>query len=347
VQVTLATTTQFAQLAYTDDGTEPSTVLPIQPPTRTYNTPFTLSSSRTIRAKGYRTLFLESETASADFVFRCATPAFAQESGSYVDTVVVELSTETAGGNTTIRYTLDGSDPTESSSAYSGPLGLGVGSYSVRARVFRFNFLPSDIASAEYVVSAQAVAPAIMQQPQSQSVAEGTTATFEVEATGTPVPSYQWQRNGVDLPGENSSALVLENAQVGDAGDYAVVVSNSAGSVTSSTVTLTVTPTTEVREMSGLPIPTEYALETNYPNPFNPSTVIRYAIPQAGQVRLEIYNAAGQRVRMLVDAAQAPGRYEATWDGRNEAGYTVASGIYVYRLAAQGFSQTRKMVLVK
>ena len=347
VQVTLATTTQFAQLAYTDDGTEPSTVLPIQLPTRTYNAPFTLSSSRTIKAKGYRTLFLESATATADFVFQCAMPAFAQESGPYVDTVVVELSTETSGGNTTIRYTLDGSDPTESSTAYSGPFGLGLGSYSVRARVFRFNFLPSEISSAEYVVNAQAVAPAITQQPQSQSVAEGTTATFEVEASGTPAPRYQWQRNGVDLPGETATSLVLENAQLGDAGDYAVVVTNSAGSVTSNSVTLTVTPTTDVREMSGQPIPTAYALHANYPNPFNPSTVIRYAIPQTGQVRLEIYNAAGQRVRTLVDAAQAPGHYEATWDGRNEAGYTVASGIYVYRLAAQGFSQTRKMVLVK
>ena len=115
----------------------------------------------------------------------------------------------------------------------------------------------------------------------------------------------------------------------------------------STVATLAVSPTTDVRALDGQPIPTEYTLHANYPNPFNPSTVIRYAVPQAGEVRLEIYNVAGQRVRTLVSTVQQPGHYEAVWDARNESGTTVASGIYVYRLASGTFAQTRKMLLLK
>ena len=160
VQVTLATTTQSALIAYTDDGTDPSTVLPILPPTRNYNGNLTLSSSKTIKAKGYRPFFLESGLAAADFVFQCGKPVFAASSGDYVDSVVVSLTSETTGGNTKIRYALDGSDPTESSTEYGGPFALGIGNHSVRARVFRLNFQPSTVASAEYSVAAVAVGAA-------------------------------------------------------------------------------------------------------------------------------------------------------------------------------------------
>ncbi|MFQ5511492.1 MAG: FlgD immunoglobulin-like domain containing protein [Candidatus Krumholzibacteriia bacterium] len=90
-------------------------------------------------------------------------------------------------------------------------------------------------------------------------------------------------------------------------------------------------------------------LEPNYPNPFNPVTTIRYAIKERGHVSLRIYNAAGQLVRTLVNEVQTPlaGGFETTWDGRNNAGQFVSSGVYFYKMVAGGFSQTRKMVLLK
>ncbi len=85
----------------------------------------------------------------------------------------------------------------------------------------------------------------------------------------------------------------------------------------------------------------------NYPNPFNPSTTIRYGLSQPGLVSLRVYNILGQLVRTIVDEHQLGGYHEAVWDGRNEVGATVASGIYVYRMTAASFVETRRMLLVK
>ncbi|HSQ75428.1 MAG TPA: chitobiase/beta-hexosaminidase C-terminal domain-containing protein, partial [Bacteroidota bacterium] len=93
VQVTLATPTQFAQLVYTDDDTQPSTVIPITLPSRTYSSPFTLNSSKTIRAKGYRTFFEQSPEVSAEFEFTCAVPVIAPVTGAAFDSLVVTFTT--------------------------------------------------------------------------------------------------------------------------------------------------------------------------------------------------------------------------------------------------------------
>lgn len=95
--------------------------------------------------------------------------------------------------------------------------------------------------------------------------------------------------------------------------------------------------------------PPIFALEQNVPNPFNPVTTIRYSIPEAGRVRLIIYNAAGQLVRTLVDEEQAPraGEYAVTWNGANDAGRPVASGVYFCRLSLKVYSQTKKMVVLR
>lgn len=107
-----------------------------------------------------------------------------------------------------------------------------------------------------------------------------------------------------------------------------------------------------------LPVPTgiddnspQFAsyLDDNYPNPFNPTTTIRYGLEQRGQVSLIVYNAAGQRVRTLVDEAQSPRAegFRVEWDGTSDAGNSVASGVYFYRLVTKNFELTKKMVLLK
>lgn len=102
------------------------------------------------------------------------------------------------------------------------------------------------------------------------------------------------------------------------------------------------------------PAPAQFSLLQNYPNPFNPTTSIDYQLPQASLVKLEIYNALGQKVRTLVNATLQPGRYTAVWDARNDAGALVGSGIYIYRLQAStpsgkagGFTKVQKMILMK
>jgi photosystem II stability/assembly factor-like uncharacterized protein len=101
------------------------------------------------------------------------------------------------------------------------------------------------------------------------------------------------------------------------------------------------------------PLPQDFSLLQNYPNPFNPTTTIRYALPEAARVNLSIYNMLGQRVATLTEEAQNAGYHEAIWDGRNEAGVPVASGVYFYRMDATPssggapFIHLKKMVLLK
>ena len=94
-------------------------------------------------------------------------------------------------------------------------------------------------------------------------------------------------------------------------------------------------------------IPTAYALNANYPNPFNPTTNISFALPVDSRVSLKIYNVAGQLVRTLVNETMAAGIHTVTWDGANSNGEKVASGIYFYQLSAENYTQTRKMCLMK
>lgn len=93
--------------------------------------------------------------------------------------------------------------------------------------------------------------------------------------------------------------------------------------------------------------PETLALYPNTPNPFNPSTLITYRLPEPGQVDLTIYNLLGQQVRVLVRDHQSQGRYEVLWDGRDGIGSFVSSGVYFYRLAHQGGVLINRMLLVK
>jgi len=90
-----------------------------------------------------------------------------------------------------------------------------------------------------------------------------------------------------------------------------------------------------------------FGLEQNTPNPFNPTTTIRYSLAKRTRVSLAIYDVAGRRVRRLVDGEQAASIYVAEWDGTNDRGQRVASGVYFYRLVAGSFRDTKKMVLLK
>ena len=88
-------------------------------------------------------------------------------------------------------------------------------------------------------------------------------------------------------------------------------------------------------------------MEPNYPNPFNASTDIRYALPRESRIELVIYDLLGRRVRMVADGTQRAGWHTARWDGRDDEGYSVASGCYLYRLQAGTFSESKTMTLVK
>ena len=104
-------------------------------------------------------------------------------------------------------------------------------------------------------------------------------------------------------------------------------------------------PLTEAYEET---LPAAFSLEQNFPNPFNSSTVINFDVPQAADVAMEVYNLAGQKVAILVDGVRQAGSYQIQWDGKDDAGHELASGVYMYRVRSDGVElATRKLLMLR
>jgi hypothetical protein len=133
----------------------------------------------------------------------------------------------------------------------------------------------------------------------------------------------------LDAKAENLSALRIKDAVLADRNGCVVPVK--------------IVTEEEVQKQR----PASFSLSQNYPNPFNPQTQIRYALPADCHVKLTIYNLLGQKVKVLVDKHQSAGYKTVHWDGKDERGDDVASGIYFYRIQAGEFMQAKKMLLLK
>ncbi len=107
------------------------------------------------------------------------------------------------------------------------------------------------------------------------------------------------------------------------------------------------TSPTDISEPIADIIPEEYYLGQNFPNPFNPTTSIEYALPSRSQVTISVYNLLGQKISTIVDEVKSPGAHSAVWDGRDSDGNEVASGIYFYQIRAGDFVESKKMLLLK
>lgn len=151
--------------------------------------------------------------------------------------------------------------------------------------------------------------------------------------------------NGVYLSTNNGTNWFIKNQGLATVPHIeALLVTGNyiyAGTYGQSVWRRTITDIIEVRNIS-TEIPSDYSLSQNFPNPFNPSTGIRYAIPKDGTVTLKVFDALGREIETLVSERQQAGTYEATF---NAADYT--SGTYFYRLTSGSYSETRKMILIK
>jgi hypothetical protein len=104
---------------------------------------------------------------------------------------------------------------------------------------------------------------------------------------------------------------------------------------------------TGVKGSEAASVPLKFELSQNYPNPFNPTTKINFEIPKALQTKLVVYDILGREVRTIVNEEMHAGSHVVTWDGRNNAGFNVGSGVYMYKLTAGTMSKTQKMMLLK
>jgi hypothetical protein len=133
---------------------------------------------------------------------------------------------------------------------------------------------------------------------------------------------------------------VSENAKSGDQGEL-----NLVWMQTDENEPMVLNQVTEVS--IGTSIPSQFYLAQNHPNPFNPETKIEFTIPMEGRVNLSVYNLLGQKIATLVDEYLSAGIHQAIWQGKDDSGNPVASGIYFYRLVAGEYSDFKKMVLLK
>lgn len=104
---------------------------------------------------------------------------------------------------------------------------------------------------------------------------------------------------------------------------------------------------TDVEDTNTISLPKEISLGQNYPNPFNPTTTIRFEISDRQQISLKVYNVLGQVVKTLVNETKAPGVYYQIWDGKDDNGQKVSSGVYFYKLNVGNVSKTKKMMMLK
>jgi len=292
----------------------------------------------------------------ASRVIKTTDPAI-QNVGDVIDDNIIYLSVlsttemETYQGDT-------GAKPKLSMKGGAKPTGAGVS-----------DFTPNYVASISNVTVSDAVPPEIMAADMpSRTVLQ----LFMSEPFKTPLTAFNlnflwlvgtektaWEGQSVNFT-QDPTNLSMYNVQVLSPGvpyDSPATIAFKLGATlkdaNSVTVvlavgdTISVTPPTAVG-VDVAAVPAEFGLSKNFPNPFNPTTTINYDIADdGGLVSLVIYNMTGQKVRTLVSEVKAPGYYTVTWDGMDESGASVSSGIYLYKLVCGSFSQIEKMTMVK
>ncbi|MEJ2627286.1 MAG: T9SS type A sorting domain-containing protein [bacterium] len=183
---------------------------------------------------------------------------------------------------------------------------------------------------------------------QDTSIEKGSTLELSVNVGGT-ANQYQWMKDGEVIPGANYSSYAIDAVESADEGSYICKISNTIATeltLYSRPINLTVSSEVGIIDHS-ISNTKVFALYQNYPNPFNSSTVIKYNLPKATKVVLRIYNLFGQEIKTLVNELQTSGRKKIIWNGLNEQGKKVTSGIYLYVIKTESFTKSNKMIIMK
>jgi len=180
------------------------------------------------------------------------------------------------------------------------------------------------------------------------TASQNNIVAFQVRAadpSGSAV-SYTWKLNGavVKGPSADSTYSVRFTDPHGTAKVvtciYTTIIANLSDSTTWN---FTITGVNDP-----VPVPNDFALGQNYPNPFNPTTIISYSLPKEAPVTFEVYNMLGVKVRTLLSGeTRSAGTYTLSWDGRNDAGVSMPSGVYLYRVVAGSYMASKKMTMLK
>ncbi len=184
----------------------------------------------------------------------------------------------------------------------------------------------------------------------------GTVTTYEIRYSNDSLTDANWESATVfafpptPLPSGLPQSATLPNLTPGSTYYVAMKAWDDAGNSSPMSNCDTAVAKLDIslgNDETDDGLPKEYVLAQNYPNPFNPTTQISVSLPRAGATSLTVFNSAGQQVATLLDGTLSAGEHTVEWDGTDDRGRHVATGVYYYRLAAGDFVQTRKMMLLK
>lgn len=189
------------------------------------------------------------------------------------------------------------------------------------------------------------------------SVGELFTASYEwciqAQVNYADDPSLSWlsvdPSSGELSYNESDSIIILMDAtEFSDNGVYVgkILINHNGGDPDTVNITMNVSTTTDIDE-SKVSVPETFRIYQNFPNPFNPYTMIRYDIPKSTKVKIDIYDTRGNNIRTLANENKKAGSHFEKWDAKDEYGKEVANGAYFYTISAQGNSQTKKMLFIK
>jgi hypothetical protein len=166
---------------------------------------------------------------------------------------------------------------------------------------------------------------------------------------GGSANEYQWLKDGVEIESANSDSYAITSADSGDIGRYVCRITNTIATelaLYSRPIHVVFEGTVGI-DNERAAFPGVYDLKQNYPNPFNPVTTIGYDLPEAVFVRIEITDVLGRTVKTLVSGDRQPGHYQITWNGADDNGFAVSSGLYFYTMRSKDHIRTKKLLLLR
>jgi len=195
-------------------------------------------------------------------------------------------------------------------------------------------------ASGKIVLAWKYIQGAAFSKPTSFKIRVGTSTNADGSIANPVVTTVTYVENQIDYT--NEQALVHGTTYY-----WKVLPSNANGDAADAEVwSFTTEPQVAIDSNSNL-IPLDYVIEQNFPNPFNPETSITFGLPKESKVRIDIYNVLGQLTATLINETQSAGYHTIKWNGRDQFDNPMKSGIYLYRISTDGYTQTRRMILMK
>ena len=180
---------------------------------------------------------------------------------------------------------------------------------------------------------------------------DGDTITYSWSGTGSFEPlnslGISVETNELSIPYTQISQVMQDSSVQTLTGTWTVTATDGEFDVPAQFIFLLTIDATALSVLAESALPEKFVLYQNYPNPFNPVTFIAYDLPERAEVAVSIYTLSGQLVRQFNPGIYEPGHYRFSWNGLNDRGNRISAGVYLYRIQAGEFVQTRKMVLLK